>query len=106
MLLALLGTAIACGDSGSGMSPRLAGRVPLPDLAGNSYKGFVGGLYPGGSNTEPVAHAAAGQARAQAVTPLDASGAPSAGGKVVLLSLGMSNTAQEFCAAGSTSCSN
>src|SRR2546430_2616020 len=106
-LLVLLGTAIACGDSGTGISP-LAGRIPLPDLAGNSYKGFVGGLYPGGSNTEPVAHAAAGQARAQAVTPLDASGAPSAGGKVVLLSLGMSNTTQEFCAAGSTttSCSS
>src|SRR5437762_5479084 len=107
VLVALLGTAIACGDSGTGISP-LAGRIPLPDLAGNSYKGFVGGLYPGGSNTEPAAHAAAGQARAQAVTPLDASGAPSAGGKVVLLSLGMSNTTQEFCAAGSTttSCSS
>ena len=31
VLLALLGTAIACGDSGTGISP-LAGRIPLPDL--------------------------------------------------------------------------
>src|SRR2546423_8487080 len=100
-LLVLLGTAIAGGDSGTGISP-LAGRIPLPEVAGTSYKGFVGGLYPSGSNTEPASHAAAGQARAQAVTPLDASGAPSAGGKVVLLSLGMSNTTQEFCSGSST----
>src|SRR3989440_1351208 len=100
-LLVLLGTAIACRDSGTGISP-LAARIPLPDLAGNSYKGFVGGLYPSGGNTEPASHAAARQARAQAVTPLDASGAPSAGGKVVLLSLGMSNTTQEFCSGSST----
>src|SRR5256714_763438 len=100
-LLVLLGTAIAGGDSGTGISP-LAGRIPLPEVAGTSYKGFVGGLYPSGSNTEPASHAAPGQARAQAVTPLDASGAPSAGGKVVLLSLGMSNTTQEFCSGSST----
>src|SRR3989440_11146428 len=100
-LLVLLGTAIACRDSGTGISP-LAARIPLPDLAGNSYKGFVGGLYPSGGNTEPASHAAARQARAQAVTPLDASGAPSAGGKVGLLSLGMSNTTQEFCSGSST----
>src|SRR6266496_1321191 len=109
--LLLFGLAVAiggCGNKGPGTGPANAGRVPLPELGIGTYKGFVGGLYPAGANVEPTAHAAAGQSRAQAVVPLDTSGTPSAGGKVVLLSLGMSNTTQEFCAAGSTttSCSS
>jgi hypothetical protein len=66
------------------------------------YKGFTGGLYPAGSNAEPAPHAAAGRARAQAIVPLDASGVASANGKIVMISVGMSNTTQEFCSSGST----
>ncbi len=87
--------AIACGDASAG--PAAAGRAPLPDLGAGTYKSFVGGLYPAGSNTMPAAHAAVGEARARNVVPRDTSGAPGAGGKVVLLSVGMSNTSQEFC---------
>ena len=102
-----LGTVTACSDTGPGTGPGVDGRVPLPELAGNSYKGFMGGLYPGGNNAAPAAQAAAGEARAQAVVPLDTSGAPAGGGggKIVLLSVGMSNTTQEFCAGGSTTTS-
>ena len=70
--------------------------VALTDMGSSTYLGFAGGLYPGG-NTPPPAHAAAGAARAAAVTPLDASGNPSASGKIVMVSIGMSNTTQEFC---------
>jgi hypothetical protein len=76
------------------------GRVPLNDLATGFYQGFQGGLYPGGQNVRPAAHDAAGLAHAAAVVPRLASGAVATpgtpGGRIVLLSIGMSNTTQEF----------
>src|SRR5258705_6481317 len=79
------------------------GKTPLDDLGAHLYLGqFPGGLYPGGSNAVPPSHAAEGLARAAAVQPLDTSGQPSASGLYVLLSIGMSNTTQEFCSQPST----
>jgi hypothetical protein len=73
-------------------------RVPLNELLdGATYLGFTGGLYPRGSNTMPSEHFTAGGARAAAIQPLDTAGNPSPHGKYVLLSIGMSNTTQEFC---------
>ncbi len=73
------------------------GCVPLCDMgAGDAYKGEDGGLYGGGKNEPPEAHAAAAKAEAEKIQPLDADGKPSKTGKVVLLSMGMSNTTQEF----------
>jgi len=45
---------------------------PLVDLGpGQTYKGQEGGLYPGGKNTRPAAHDAAGQKKiARAIVPL------------------------------------
>jgi hypothetical protein len=71
---------------------------PLTELGGGEYKGFQGGLYPGGKNERPAAHEAAGVALAKAVRPLGPDGKPSAEGKIVLLSVGMSNTSQVFTA--------
>jgi len=71
------------------------GLVPLPDLGVGQYLGEQGGLYPDGRNRPPPQHAAAGLKLARAVVPLDATGQPSAGGKIVLLTCGMSNTTQE-----------
>jgi len=73
------------------------GRVPITQLIDHTYLGFTGGLYPGCANTPPAAHDSAGLARGKSVQPLDVNGIPSTGGKVVLMSLGMSNTTQEFC---------
>jgi hypothetical protein len=72
------------------------GYTALPDLATGTYKGEPGGLYPGGVNEPPAAYADAGRRAAAQIVPLDAAGVPSASGKVVLLSIGMSNTTQEF----------
>lgn len=73
------------------------GFTPIDDLGPGLYLGqFQGGLYGDGSNQAPPAHILAGLARAAAVRPLDAAGRPSASGRTVLLSVGMSNTTQEF----------
>ncbi len=72
------------------------GLIPLPELGSGTYQGEQGGLYPGGRNTPPAAHLKAGLARAHAITPLDAEGRPSKDGKIVLISIGMSNTTMKF----------
>lgn len=73
------------------------GFTPLSDFAsGETYLGFEGGLYPGASNFRPAAHDAAGLARAQGIQALDANGNPDSNGSYVLVSIGMSNTNQEF----------
>jgi hypothetical protein len=72
------------------------GLVPLTTTAGADYKGFKLGLYGDARNAPPAEHLKRAQAAAAKVTPLDARGQPAAGGKVVLMSVGMSNTTQEF----------
>jgi len=107
------GALLACGGSSDGSSssitpPEPAGadtvRVPLTDLGTSTYKGFVGGLYPNGGNQPPVSHVARGNAAAKLIQPLDPLGRPSPVGKYVLLSVGMSNVTQEFCAQAGTAC--
>ena len=71
------------------------GLVPLTELGAGGYKGEEGGLYTGGKNTPPKSHLDAGLALARKVAPLDAEGRPAVEGKIVLLTIGMSNTTQE-----------
>ena len=101
VLLARAGAASNCAGTSTGL-------VPLTELGAGLYLGqFEGGLYPGGSNAIPPAHEAAGLTAAAGIVPRDAAGAPDPQqGKVVLLSLGMSNTTQEFCiqGGGTTGC--
>jgi len=78
-------------------------KVPLDDLGTGCYLQFRGGLYPGGVNALTGAHLTAGLAAAAQVVPLDVSGQPSVNGKYVLISVGMSNTTQEFCGDSSQS---
>jgi PKD repeat protein len=67
-------------------------RTPLNDLGPGMYQGFHGGLYPNGANTRPPAHEAIGLALAAML------GTNS--GTNVLLSIGMSNTTQEWASKG------
>lgn len=78
-----------------GCSRTSVGFTPLTDLRGE-YRGQPGGLYPGGTNTRPGGHEAAGLTLARAIGPLDPGGLPHANGAYVLMSIGMSNATLEF----------
>jgi len=88
-------------DPNPGGGPPGSSLAPLSEMGQGSYQGFSGGLYPNGSNTMPAAHANAGLARANSIVPLDTNGNPSAAEKIVMLSIGMSNTTQEYCSQSS-----
>ena len=78
------------------------GLPPLNDLGTGLYLDqFQGGLYPGGSNDMLPEHRSVGLARAAAMVPLNVAGQPDPAGRIVMLSIGMSNTTQEFCSQSS-----
>jgi len=107
----LISLALATGAS-TGASPRRAARTAadctrtstglraLTDLGTGTYRGFSGGLYPGGSNTPPAEYAQRGLTAAGRITPRAANGQASPTGRIVLLSIGMSNVLTEFNAFG------
>ncbi len=88
----------AAGGGGANCAMTSVGLPPIDDLGVGLYLGqFQGGLYPGGANLAPPPHAAEGALRAASIEPLDPDGNPDPAGRYVLLSIGMSNTTQEFC---------
>jgi Cu/Ag efflux protein CusF len=69
--------------------------VPLNELGDREYKdGYKGGFYPDGKNERPKDHEAAGLRFAKQIQPRNAEGKVHPQGKIVLLSVGMSNTSQ------------
>lgn len=82
--------------AGQGCARTSVGFTPLNDLGSGTYLGQPGGLYPNGGNAPSASHLADGVAIARAIGPLDARGAPSATGRYAFVSIGMSNTTQEF----------
>ena len=74
------------------------GLIPLTQLGAGMYQNFQGGLYPTGSNARPAAHEIAGIEQSYQVRPRDGKGLPKPFGKIVLLTIGMSNTTQESSA--------
>jgi hypothetical protein len=77
--------------------------VPLTDLT-NTYKGQDGGLYGAGQNEPPAAHRSAWLKACAQVQPLDTEGHPARNGKIILLTLGFSNThleSEDFVRTGS-----
>jgi hypothetical protein len=92
-----IATAPLLPDCNNIVYPNLAAPlVPINDLGTGTYLGEEGGLYPNGSNVRPAEHDAAGVSIAQGIQPLDADGNPDPNGKYVLISIGNSETQQEF----------
>lgn len=81
-------------NDGKPVSPDTKSLKPLNELGAAKYQSFEGGFYPGGKNERPKEHEAAGLKLAKQVQPLNAQGQPDPNGKIVLLSIGMSNTMQ------------
>ncbi|MFN0151537.1 MAG: FlgD immunoglobulin-like domain containing protein [bacterium] len=72
------------------------GLTPITELGSGSYRGVAGGLYPNASNTIPSEHLAAGLAEAGAVVPRNSAGQhDAANGRIVVLTIGMSNCSYE-----------
>ncbi len=70
---------------------------PLSDMtADDKYEGEDGGLYGKGSNELPQALKTSADAALAQIKPLDAQGKPADSGKIVLVSISMSNATQEF----------
>ncbi len=72
------------------------GLTPITELGGILYKGQTGGLYGDGNNVPPQAHLEAARCASSLIMPRDPNGHLSSTGKIGLISLGMSNTTQEF----------
>ena len=70
--------------------------TPLTDLGSAQYLGFAGGLYTDGKNDPLSVYAKTGVAVGAIVQPLDRNGEPSLSGKIAKISIGMSNTSDEF----------
>jgi hypothetical protein len=66
------------------------GLIPLTDMARLRYRGYRGGLYPAGRNRPSPLYLRKGLAASRKVRRID--------GKIVLLSIGMSNATAEFAA--------
>jgi len=73
------------------------GLKPLTEMTENDrYKGEDGGLYGKGRNTPPDQHRIAAEAELARIVPLNPAGSPDADGRVVFISISMSNATQEF----------
>ena len=88
---------------GGGPDPRAlltrekTGLTPLNEMtASDRYLGEDGGLYGKGQNTPPAELRKAAEAELAKIQPLDANGKPAKDGKIVFVSISMSNATQEF----------
>lgn len=86
------------GKPGSGAQRKAPSRlIPLTDMAaGDQYEGEDGGLYGGGSNQPPETQRKTAETALAQVKPLNAEGKPAGDGRIVFVSISMSNATMEF----------
>ena len=97
-----IGTLLACAVLAASIAPSgssstkadcsltRTGLIPLTDMGKRRYRGHRGGLYLNGLNRPPQKYLRKGIEAAKRVRPIN--------GKIVLLSIGMSNASDEFSA--------
>jgi hypothetical protein len=95
-------TAIQLGKKAAPSTAQNAGKSsvglkPLTEMtAQDKYQEEDGGLYGGGENEPPKLHQAAARKETSKIELVDTAGRPSPTGKIVLISISMSNATQEF----------
>ena len=104
---AYLDRAIAARRAGQGGQPGRDSRAifgkdkvgfkPLTEMtADDRYEGQDGGLYGGGKNSPPDEHRKAAESALAQIKPLGTDGKPALDGRIVFVSISMSNATQEF----------
>ncbi len=87
------------GNDARRKSGETLGYKPLNEMtADEKYLGEEGGLYGDGKNMPPAEHQAAAKKETAHVVHRDREGRPAENGKIVLISISMSNWTQEFSA--------
>jgi hypothetical protein len=85
------------GGGGRAQRPKPERLIPLTDLTGDKqYEGQEGGLYGNGANEPPATLREKAMAELAKIQPLAADGKPAADGRIVFISISMSNATQEF----------
>ncbi len=83
--------------NGAFLNKERLGFKPICDMtAEDRYKDQDGGLYGAGQNVPPAAHRSAAEAALARIQPVSREGQPAADGRVVFVSISMSNATQEF----------
>lgn len=102
VVVAIVGVVVGTSAARADCTLTTTNKIPLNDLGPGTYLGAMGGLYPNGSSQRPAAHAATGVLIAQnEILPRNAAGnVDLVNGKIVLISVGMSNTVYEFATRG------
>jgi hypothetical protein len=84
-------------DSRAILGKEKVGFKPLTEMtAEDRHEGQDGGLYGGGKNTPPEEHRKAAQSALGLIKPLGPDGRPALDGRIVFVSISMSNATQEF----------
>jgi hypothetical protein len=97
LALLLVVVTLACDLVPAQEPKESTGLMPLTEMSERDrYKGEDGGLYGQGRNVPPEAHRKAAVVELAEVQPLDAYGKAAKNGRVVLVSISMSNATQEF----------
>ncbi len=87
----------AAGNPRALLNRETTGLKPLTEMtADDKHEGQDGGLYGKGRNEPPEEHRKAAESELAKIEPLDANGKPAKDGKIVFLSISMSNATQEF----------
>lgn len=88
----------AAGNQGRALfNKETTGFKPLTEMsADDKYLDQDGGLYGKGRNEPPEEHRKAAEVELAKIEPLDADGKPAKDGRIVFLSISMSNATQEF----------
>lgn len=83
-------TQIDCSNSSVGL-------IPLTDMGEETFMGYEGGLYPGGSNERPLEHTIPGVLLANGIKPLDTAGNTDwENGVIVMAGMGASTSGSTF----------